>query len=49
MLMAEALRSLPAQKKPSDVVIPGLLDGLEVIKGRFSAAIEATRGLQAAE
>jgi hypothetical protein len=29
--MAAALRALPHQPKPSDVRIPGLLDGLEVI------------------
>ena len=28
-LMASALRRLPAQKRPSEVVIPGLLDGLD--------------------
>ena len=29
--MAEALRALPAQSRPSDAYIPGLLDGLEII------------------
>ena len=29
--MAEALRALPAQSRPSDAYIPGLLDGLENI------------------
>jgi predicted glycosyltransferase len=29
--MAAAIRALPQQRKPSDVRIPGLLDGLEVI------------------
>ncbi len=27
-MMATALRQLPQQKRPSDVVVPGLLDGL---------------------
>ena len=27
--MAEALRSLPKQTRPSDVFVPGLLDGLD--------------------
>jgi predicted glycosyltransferase len=31
--MAEALRQLPDQQKPSDVHIPGLLDGLSTING----------------
>ncbi len=31
--MAQALRELPTQQKPSDAVIPGLLDGLERIHG----------------
>ena len=29
--MAEALRALPGQSRPSDVYMPGLLDGLEII------------------
>ena len=31
--MAEALRDLPAQKRPSAVVMPGLLDGLRNVSG----------------
>jgi predicted glycosyltransferase len=31
--MAEALRRLPEQSKPSDVHMPGMLDGLSVING----------------
>ena len=27
--MAEALRSMPGQQRPSDIVVPGLLDGLD--------------------
>jgi len=33
--MAEALRGLARQPRPSEVVIPGLLDGLERIRERF--------------
>ncbi len=29
--MADALRALPAQQRPSDAVVPGLLDGLDRI------------------
>jgi hypothetical protein len=29
--MAEALRRLPDQRRPSEVVVPGLLDGLETV------------------
>jgi hypothetical protein len=31
--MAAALHELPAQPKPSEIRIPGLLDGLSVISG----------------
>ncbi len=41
--MAEALRSLPSQPRPSEVTVPGLLDGLDVIRGRFAAALDAVR------
>jgi predicted glycosyltransferase len=34
--MAQALHSLTTQPRPSDVVIPGLLDGIECIKERIS-------------
>jgi predicted glycosyltransferase len=37
--MAAALHALPAQPRPSEVVVPGLLDGLDVIRERFHAAI----------
>jgi predicted glycosyltransferase len=37
--MAAALRALPAQPRPSEVVVPGLLDGLEVIRERFHMAV----------
>jgi predicted glycosyltransferase len=41
--MAQALRGLADQPKPSQVVIPGLLDGLERIQERFSAALALGR------
>ena len=31
--MAEALRAMPRQQRPSDVVVPGLLDGLDRVHG----------------
>jgi predicted glycosyltransferase len=39
--MAAALHRLPSQPRPSHVVVPGLLDGLDVIRERFAAT---TRG-----
>ena len=33
--MAQALRGLAGQPRPSQVVIPGLLDGLDRIRERF--------------
>ena len=38
--MAAALRALPDQPEPSRVVVPGLLDGLDVIVGRVRALAE---------
>jgi predicted glycosyltransferase len=38
--MATALRALPDQQRPSDVYIPGLLDGLDAIRGRFARALD---------
>lgn len=40
-VMAAAIRGLAAQPKPSSVCIPGLLDGLEVIKRRAFPGEEA--------
>ena len=34
--MAAALRALPDQPRPSAVTVPGLLDGLDVIRARFA-------------
>lgn len=39
LAMAAALRRLPSQPRPSEVVVPGLLDGLEVIRARFAIAL----------
>lgn len=48
--MAAALRDLPSQALPSQVVMPGLLDGLDVIRARFGATLDSRRAdLQAAE
>ena len=41
--MADALRGLPSQPRPSEVVIPGLLDGLDRIRERFAAALAGRR------
>ena len=41
--MARAIDRLPEQKRPSEVTVPGLLDGLDVIQQRFSSWL-AQRG-----
>jgi predicted glycosyltransferase len=41
--MAQALRTLPQQPRPSEVVIPGLLDGLDVIRDRVGLALDNAR------
>ena len=38
--MATALRHLPQQQKPSDSVVPGLLDGLENVNILTRRALE---------
>jgi predicted glycosyltransferase len=38
--MARAISELPHQKRPSDIVVPGLLGGLDVIQRRFAAWLE---------
>lgn len=48
--MAAALRALLVQSRPSDVVVPGLLDGFDVIRGRVAATLRRRVPLpQAAE
>ncbi len=39
MAMAERLHRLPDQKRPSEVMVPGLLGGLEVVQERFRDAL----------
>ena len=46
--MAEALRSLASQPRPSEVVIPGLLDGLDRVQERLKALMEPADGFAAA-
>ena len=41
--MAQALRALPQQPRPSQVVVPGLLDGLDVIRDRVGLALDSAR------
>ncbi|MGF1626011.1 MAG: glycosyltransferase family protein [Alphaproteobacteria bacterium] len=38
-LMADAIRALPQQSRPSAVMIPGLLDGLDSLNGRLHAIL----------
>jgi predicted glycosyltransferase len=47
--MAAALHELPSQPRPSHVVVPGLLDGLDVIRERFTATLSGRASLYAAE
>ncbi len=41
--MAAALRALPRRAPPSQVVVPGLLDGLDVIRARFESHVQGRR------
>ena len=41
--MATALRRLSSQPKPSDIIVPGLLDGLDSVKRLVGQAFEAGR------
>jgi hypothetical protein len=43
--MAMALHALPLQPRPSHVVVPGLLDGLDVIRERFTVILGGRSGL----
>ncbi len=40
-IMAEALRALPRQDLPSDVMMPGLLDGLATVGGLLQRHVAA--------
>jgi predicted glycosyltransferase len=44
--MANALRELPNQPRPSEVFIPGLLEGLDVIRARLARALDEPRELE---
>ena len=44
-LMATALRHLPQQGLPSEVILPGLLDGLDNVNRLADIAIARRRGL----
>jgi predicted glycosyltransferase len=46
--MAAALKALPGQPRPSEIVVPGLLDGLDVIRNRFSEGLAPAQDLRAA-
>jgi len=46
--MATALRQLPQQQRPSDVVVPGLLDGLDNVNRLAARMIGRTAGVRAA-
>ena len=35
---------LPARSRPSEKVVPGLLDGLDVIRRRFAAVVASGSG-----
>ncbi len=43
LAMAAALKALPGQAKPSTVRMPGLLDGLDVIRARVPLAVAGAR------
>jgi hypothetical protein len=42
-VMAQALRVLPAQDRPSDAFLPGLLDGLDRIEAMTLPWLEVAR------
>lgn len=42
--MAQALRALPGRARPSEVTVPGLLDGLDFIRNRVVAILDETAG-----
>ncbi|WP_112663150.1 glycosyltransferase family protein [Microvirga flavescens] len=47
--MVQALRDLSSQPRPSEVIIPGLLDGLDRITERLSAPLNTQRTFVAAQ
>ena len=44
--MVEALRNLPDQKKPSESLLPGMLDGLNRIGALVRDSVEDQGGIQ---
>lgn len=48
-VMAEALKGLPHQPKPSEAMMPGLLDGLERIQEMAAASLDPHPAREAAE
>jgi hypothetical protein len=47
--MATALRNLSTQPRPSEVVVPGLLDGLDRVQERLKALTGARTYMPASE
>jgi predicted glycosyltransferase len=45
-VMAEALRDLPRQKKPSEFLLPGMLEGLECVGNLVRANVEGEFGVK---
>ena len=43
-VMANAIRALPSQRLPSEVVVPGLLDGLDNVNKLLRQKLKARRG-----
>jgi predicted glycosyltransferase len=43
--MATALRTLATQRRPSEVIVPGLLDGLDRIRDRFARILASASPL----
>jgi predicted glycosyltransferase len=44
--MVEALRNLPDQNKPSESLLPGMLDGLDRIGALVRSSVEDEGGIQ---
>jgi hypothetical protein len=45
--MAAALRRLPSQNRPSDIVVPGLLEGLENVNRLVAPWLESAEEITA--
>jgi predicted glycosyltransferase len=46
-VMAAALRRLPSQHRPSDIVVPGLLEGLDNVNRLVAPWLEAAAEIEA--